>query len=254
MSWHIEPRSVRNYLSGICDQLEIHFPSVRSNRMHALVTRTLAGCLKLRSKPVNRKLPLDNNILLSVVRSLNRLSSYDDVLFTLLLLTGTIGLMRLGELTVPLSRQTLDCRKLTKRSSLILHDSSFQFVLPYHKADNTFEGNTIIVIDKWNLCPALLMSAYTNARDKRFPLNPYLWVTMDGSHPSRSWFLTRLRQFVADERFAGQSMRAGGATLMAQDGALPHVIQAAGRWSSDTWRIYIRKNPVLIDALLNVRR
>ncbi|KAF9025049.1 hypothetical protein BDZ89DRAFT_901573, partial [Hymenopellis radicata] len=51
-------------------------------------------------------------------------------------------------------------------------------------------------------------------------------------------------------QFAGQSMRAGGATAMAEDGFAPHLIQAAGRWASDTFQIYIRKNPVLLQALL----
>ncbi|KAF9001441.1 hypothetical protein BDZ89DRAFT_968319 [Hymenopellis radicata] len=51
-------------------------------------------------------------------------------------------------------------------------------------------------------------------------------------------------------QFAGQSMRAGGATAMAEDGAAPHLIQAAGCWASDTFQIYIRKNPIILQALL----
>ncbi|KAF9033953.1 hypothetical protein BDZ89DRAFT_947558, partial [Hymenopellis radicata] len=66
----------------------------------------------------------------------------------------------------------------------------------------------------------------------------------------RTWFMKRLRRLEPDEQFAGQSMRAGGATAMAEDGCAPHLIQAAGRWASNTFQIYIRKNPVLLQALL----
>ena len=46
------------------------------------------------------------------------------------------------------------------------------------------------------------------------------------------------------------SMRSGGATSLAEAGADLATIQAVGRWSSDAFRIYIRKNPVLIHAVL----
>ena len=49
---------------------------------------------------------------------------------------------------------------------------------------------------------------------------------------------------------AGQSMRAGGATSLAENGVPPNLIQAIGRWASSAFQIYIRKNPVLLQALL----
>jgi hypothetical protein len=45
-------------------------------------------------------------------------------------------------------------------------------------------------------------------------------------------------------------MRAGGATSLAEHGILPSIIQALGRWASTAFLIYIRKNPVLIQAML----
>jgi hypothetical protein len=41
MSHHIKPDSVDTYLSGICNQLELHFPNVRSIRSSHMVSRTL---------------------------------------------------------------------------------------------------------------------------------------------------------------------------------------------------------------------
>ena len=37
----------------------------------------------------------------------------------------------------------------------------------------------------------------------------------------------------------GQSMHTGGATVLAEAGIAPALIQAAGRWSSDTFNRYI---------------
>ena len=48
MAHHIKPTSVMQYLSGIVNSLEPHFPDVRHNRRSLLVTRTLAGMRKLR--------------------------------------------------------------------------------------------------------------------------------------------------------------------------------------------------------------
>jgi hypothetical protein len=43
-------------------------------------------------------------------------------------------------------------------------------------------------------------------------------------------------------------MHAGGATCLASSGATPAIIQAAGRWASNTFQIYIQKNPILLQA------
>jgi hypothetical protein len=61
--------------------------------------------------------------------------------------------------------------------------------------------------------------------------------------------MSRLRKFFPNE-IAGQSLRSGGATSLAEAGADLATIQAAGRWSSKAFRIYIRKNPFLLHAII----
>ena len=73
---------------------------------------------------------------------------------------------------------------------------------------------------------------YLNSRDKYFPLHPELWLTSKGSVPTRHWFMSCLRKFFPKE-IAGQSLRSGGATSLAEAGADLETIQAAGRWSSE---------------------
>jgi hypothetical protein len=76
-----------------------------------------------------------------------------------------------------------------------------------------------------------------------------LWLTSNGTVPTRSFFIRRLRSLF-DASISGHSMRAGGATSLAESGVAPNVIQAIGRWQSDSWQIYVRKNPVLIQAMI----
>jgi hypothetical protein len=251
MSFHIEPRSVSSYLSGICQQLEPYFPNVRAARHSPLVERTMQGCLRLRSSPTKRKRALTLSDLLQVISETANSNSHDDKLFLTMLLTGFFALMRLGELTFPNDINLRNWRKISKRSSVVITDDQYEFHLPGHKADRFFEGNRIIVNKKQysDINPLSFFREYIASRDSLFPLASPLWLTSKGKVPTRDFFIKRLRQFFTND-VAGQSMRAGGATSLAEHGVPPSLIQLIGRWSSDAFFIYIRKSPVLIQALL----
>lgn len=96
MSHHIKPRSVKSYLSGICNQLESFYPNVREVRCHKLVVKTLLRVTKLRAILTVRKWPLLREELASVSASFSSSTSHDDKLFLSILLTSFHGLMRLG--------------------------------------------------------------------------------------------------------------------------------------------------------------
>ena len=229
MCHHIKPNSVATYLSGICQQLEPYFPSIRSARNSALVHRTLQGCKQLRAVPTSRKRALTLGDLETVTNSLGNSNDYDDQLFLTQLLTGFFALFRLGEMTYPDDPKLRDPRKVTKRNSVKICDSSFQFFLPGHKADRFFEGNIIIVRkNQHTFDPHKHFTAYLRHRDERFPLSSPLWLTSKGVVPTRSFFIKRLRRFFNSD-IAGQSLRAGGATSLAENGVPPSIIQAIGR-------------------------
>ena len=251
MSHHIEPRSVSSYLSGICQQLEPYFENVRHSRHTPLVDRTMKGCLRLYSSPTVRKRALTLSDLRTVLSALSLSSSHDDLLFKAMLLTGFFALMRLGELSFPNTKKLRNWKKVTKRSSVVISHDQYEFHLPGHKADQFFEGNRIIVKQKQytNIDPLTCFVEYIYSRDCAFPLSSPLWLTSKGSVPTRDFFISRLRRFF-DRDTAGQSMRAGGATSLAEHGVPPSLIQLIGRWSSDAFFIYIRKSPVLLQALL----
>ena len=250
MCHHIKPSSVDAYLSGICNQLKPFYPHARSNRRHQLVARTLRGCKKLRAVAITRKRPL-HRAELSILRDqYMSTSNHDDPLFFTILLVGFHALMRLGELVWPDKKALQDYRKVTKRSSVELLAEGFSFFLPGHKADRFFEGNCIVLQKNASGDdPDAPFRKYLTSRDSLYPFHPELWLREDGSIPTRSWFIRRLRSHFPSD-VAGHSLRAGGATALAQAGIPPHIIQAIGRWASETFQIYIRQHPVLLAALL----
>lgn len=251
----IKPTSIDSYLSGICQQLEPYFPDVRSIRKSTLVARTLKGCRRRFGTPTNRKRALTVDNLLRVITHFTASILHDDKLFVAQIVTGFSALLRLGELTAPDDDALHDPRKVVKRLSVKISPGQYQFFLPSHKADKFFEGNTIIVkkFPRADFDPNTHFLEYLASRDALFPFSSPLWLTAGGSVPKRAMFIRRLRMFF-DDSVGGQSMRAGGATFMAECGFAPSLIQASGRWASQTFQIYIRKNPVLIQAMLFGRR
>jgi len=252
LSTYIKPDSVNSYLSGICRQLEAFYPEVHHNRKTLLVSRTMTGCMRHFGSPVKRKAPLSHANLLFVLDSIVSAPSHDDLLFAAIMFTGFHALLRLGELVFPDKKKLRNYKKIALRHSVSILSTQYSFFLPSHKADPFFEGN-IILIQKNNTStdPYKPFLAYLNSRDRLFPVHPELWLTSSGRVPTRHWFMSRLRSFFPKE-IAGQSLRSGGATSLqvAEAGASLATIQAAGRWASKAFQIYIRKNPVLLHAVI----
>jgi hypothetical protein len=96
--------------------------------------------------------------------------------------------------------------------------------------------------------PYPIMQCYIESQNWLFPFHLQLWLKSDGSIPLQSWFIKRLHCYFGSD-IAGQSLWAGGATAMAE-GAAPQLIKGAGRWSSSAFECYIRKNPVVLHALI----
>lgn len=251
MCSHIKPGSVTAYLSGLCQQLEPYFPNVRAARLSPLVERTLKGCHRLKGVATTRKRALTIPDLLLVYNDLHNSVFYDDQLFLTMLLSGFFALMRLGELSFPNDKQLQNWRKVIKRSSVVITNDQYEFDLPSNKSDPFFEGNHIIIrkTQYCNIDPLSVFLKYLANRDSKFPLSSPLWVTSKGTVPTRYFFMSRMKLYFEND-VGGHSMRAGGATTLAENGVPTSLIQLIGRWSSDAFLIYIRKSPVLIQALL----
>ena len=113
MCHQINPRSVNTYLSGISQQLETHFPSVKEAQNSTLVRRTLQGCMQMRGTATVRKRALTTDDLRLVISHYHDLILHDELLFVSMLITGFFGLLRLGELTFPDDSTLQNWRKVT---------------------------------------------------------------------------------------------------------------------------------------------
>jgi len=155
-------------------------------------------------------------------------TEHDDLLSHAQLNIGFTRLLYLGELTWPNQISLHDYRKVTLRSSLKLHAREYSFWLQTHKADTTFEVNRIVIRKISNApdpCP--IMEHYTRSHNILFPFHPQLGIKANGAVPLHSWFIARLWRYFGTT-IAGQSMRASGATAMAEASAVPELIKGAG--------------------------
>ena len=100
-SSHIDPKFVDSYLSGICNQLESHFPDVQNVHKSPMVSWALKGVKHHFGKTTTCKLPLTIDNLNTVHYALRTNPPHNDVLFAPQLFTGFENLLHLGELCWP---------------------------------------------------------------------------------------------------------------------------------------------------------
>lgn len=249
MCHHIQTKSVKSYLSGICNRLQTIYPKVCNSHKHKLVVNTLCGSTKLCAIATSCKRAITCTELAGICIKLNACHLHNDKLFLVILLTGFHGLMRLGELTWPDKLSLHNYRNVTLHHSVTVTNSNYSFLLPFHIADHLFEGNRILIqATNTDDNPFTTFIDYLKSCDTLFSLNPKLWLHTNGTIPTCQWFMQHLKRFIS-ENIGGQSLCASGATAYAEAGVLTHIIQALGQWSSETFRIYIQSHPALLAAI-----
>jgi hypothetical protein len=203
-STYINPKSVDTYLFRICNQIETHFPDVRTAHKSLLVSCALQGAKCCFGVPTHQKLPLTNDNLLEVLTTYQPFPSHDDKLFLTQLFVGTTCLLRLAELVWPNTLALQDYREVSMRHSVQVSDVAISFWLPGHKADRFFKGNRLFIHMSMNE-PFILFKSYLSSHDLIFRACPELWLRSNGTIPTRSWFISHLRQFFPNS-IVGKSM------------------------------------------------
>ena len=144
-SSHINPKSINSYLSGICNQLELHFPDVQNICKSPMVSWALKGTKQRYRRTTTHKLPLTIDNLDTIFNALGTNPSYDNILFVTQFFTGFGNLLHLGELCWPDRVALCDYRKVTMRHTVKRFDNYFSLSLPTHKGNAFFEGNCLII-------------------------------------------------------------------------------------------------------------
>jgi len=115
------------------------------NRHHILITRTLAGMMKLRGYTgTHRKRALTKDDLMSLLNTFTS-PDLDNLVFLAIFFSSFHAFLRLGELTQADSQEKHSFRKIALHHSVKLTHSSFLFALPTHKADCFFERSMILI-------------------------------------------------------------------------------------------------------------
>src|SRR5260370_14838420 len=257
MSHHIQPQSVKSYLSSICTELECFSPDIHEIQSSHLVSQTLAGCIKLLGHPANQKCALSEQDLHTIRLSFPPSPSHNDLLFLAITYTGWHCLMCLGELVCPDARALCDNHKNISHHSVSFSSQPrphISFFLPMHKADCLWEGSTIVLEHcPGPLDPIPILSSYLASRDAAFPHLPDLWLNEASNIPSCSWFISKLHSIIPSNEVAGHSLHASGTTALALAGMPLEHIQMIGHWSSQVFLIYLQQNPILLHGSISSR-
>lgn len=109
MCHHIKPKSIKSYLSGICNQLETFYPSIHTTCQSYLITHTLTRCTKLWAVAAKQKHAVSFEELTDVHLSISGTVDHNLLLF-LSIASVSFHLMCIGENMWP------DCKSLAKSS------------------------------------------------------------------------------------------------------------------------------------------
>ena len=141
----LRPQTLSSYLSGICNQLEIVYPQVRTLQQSLIVKRTLTGIHRVHGVAVKRKRPLLPSDLQFVIDRLGSSSDHDDLLFVSQILIGFNQLLHLAELCISDNPQLFDVRLFMRRFDVSIQPDFVHLLLPGHKADKFFAGSHLLL-------------------------------------------------------------------------------------------------------------
>ncbi len=158
---------------------------------------------------------------------------------------------------MPDSKKARNWRKVVRRTTVEWLPEGYAFFLPAHKADTAFEGNKVIIptttrphIQSSPSFPSILSS---QRRSASCPPSA-LWVTAAGSVPTRTWFMKKPATNIPRQENRRTIDASRGCYPISQSKACSRTLyRRVGRWSSAAFKIYIRKNPVILQALIDTR-
>ena len=170
---------------------------------------------------------------------------------------GTIGLLRSGKFALD-DNESISSPKLLRIQNVSLEAVQGRTVLKLRlfntKTDRKNCGVQVIVGETGKeVCAVSAMCTYLRFRQAAMPQDA-LFTFEDGEVLRRKQLISFTRVFLhligeTSAHYAGHSFRVGGATDLARANVPDYEIQAAGRWTSDAFKRYLRYSD-----LQNIRR
>ena len=192
------------------------------------------------------RLPITIDMLNDLCTSLSTVcySYYESVLFRAMFLVAFFGLFRISELVV-VPTLSSDCS--LKASDVSFHNRSGIFIakLILKKSKNNQRGPPQIItmseLQNKRLCPVNALQTYLKTK----PSSDSLFCHINSSPVTRFQFTTVLKKClsylgISSGRLLSHSFRIGAATYLHSMGISHDIIKKKGRWSSHSYKNYIR--------------
>ena len=243
----LAPTTVDSYLSATLRLArELGYPCERPQ--FQMLSDVLQGIRNVKSASFREvRRPLTCKVLAAVQPQLDMRTGNGRMLWAAMTL-GTLGLLRSGEFALDETESVLSPKLLRVDSVRFEHAQGSALMrvrLRDTKTDRARVGVTVTVGPTGrHVCAVTAMASYLSERSAALPADP-LFVFEDDSILRRRSLVRLLKVLLSNagvdsSLYAGHSFRIGGATDLASRGVPDHEIQAAGRWTSDAFKRYVR--------------
>ena len=246
LSLRLSHASIRTYFSAVRNLHIMHRagdPLVGKLRL----SLCLRGIKRMSARPGDRRLPITPYILSVIRRSLDsHPEDPDNVMFWAACCMGFFAFLRSAEFTVPslsgfdptvhLSPEDVATDSHTNPSVVVIK-------IKASKCDQFKQGVSVCVgRTNESICPVVAILTYCALRGRE--PGPFFRF-QDGSPLTKPRLVTRMKSIlqsagVDPSQYSGHSFRIGAATTAASQGIPDSTIQTLGRWSSESFRRYIR--------------
>ena len=185
------------------------------------------------------------------------------IIFICILLTGVCGLFRLGELLV--SSNKFHPERILRHGQISFFESAggapYARVWLYRSKGDTYGDGVPVYIPAHvsdpRLCPVEWLKCVKRLTYNAALPNPDmapLFIFPNGSLVKKRNFIRWLKGKLIGlgydpKRYAGHSLRIGGAVSAQRAGIPDHVIRTLGRWKSDAYLLYIKFSPKRVTNL-----
>ncbi|PPR04749.1 hypothetical protein CVT24_006895 [Panaeolus cyanescens] len=240
--------TIKSYLSAV-RSMHVDAGVSDENCSSPMLQRVLRGVKLIHGAPRNPKLPIDGPLLDRIAQLSGPLTLAGNASFDAAIKVAWAGFLRCGEFTIP-SKSKFNPTTHLSRSSITFYPSiddpsHVRLSLPASKTDPFRKGVSILLAKAQSnpsRCPV-------EALRKLFTLHPApkeapLFVDDLNEALPRDHFIKRLKSSltslgVEESGYSGHSFRRGAATSAAIAGFSDYEIQLMGRWSSDSYKLYI---------------
>lgn len=230
--------TIQNYLSAI---RFLHVMNGMENPIPEFERlKLVVKSLKKRSGPSRQRAPITIPMLRAICGTLN-LRVHNEVVFWAMTVTGFFGFLRVSEFTV--SGEFDPTHHLCRQDLSLAADFSSCYLLIKTSKTDPFRRGCRVVLGATGdaVCPVLALLLYLSRRART--AGP-LFKFANGRPVTRNWFCRRLKEAIGaiglQGDFTSHSLRIGAATTASAVG-IPHAtIQTLGRWSSDSYKLYLR--------------